>query len=178
MNIDKNIIIAAKKGRLSAINMIISAYERAIFNHLYRLVDNDDDAADLTQETFIKLFKNRHKIDPTQNFNAWLYKIATHTAYDWLKKKKRHPEDLLIDDDCFNFETIEAKQSYYYMSDINKIDLDMALSKIKPTANNILHLYYQQGFSYEEISQITKLPLNTVKVALFRAKKELFKYFN
>ena len=176
--IDKNLIISAKNGRLSALDAIIIAYEKAIYNHLYRLVDNGEDAADLTQETFIKLYKNRAQIDPEQNFNAWLYKIATHTAYDWLKKKRRHPEDLIIDDENFNFETIEAKQSYYQIATIDKVALDMALAKIKPVYKNLLLLYYQQGFSYEEISRIADLPLNTVKVGLHRAKKELFKNFN
>jgi RNA polymerase sigma-70 factor (ECF subfamily) len=178
LNIDKNLIISAKNGSLTALDAIIVAYQRAIYSHLYRLVNNAEDAADLAQETFIKLYKNRDKIDPEQNFNAWLYKIATNTAYDWIKKKKRHPEDLIIDDGDFNFETIEAEQSYYKMPEIDRVGLEMALAKIKPILKNLLLLYYQQGFSYEEISVITDTPLNTVKVGLHRAKKELFKHFN
>lgn len=177
-NVDKNLIISAKNGSLSALDAIVVAYERAIYTHLYRLVGNPDDAADLAQDTFIKLYKNRTKIDPEQNFNAWLYKIATNTAYDWLKKKKRHPEDFIIDDDDYNFETIEAAQSYHKLPELDRVGLDMALDKIKPILKNLLILYYQQGFTYEEISLITGTPLNTVKVGLHRAKKELLKHFN
>ncbi len=176
--LDKNLILLARKGNLKAFDAIINVYQKAIYNHLYRFVGSADDAADLAQDTFVKLYKNRKKIDPEQNFNAWLYKIATNTAYDWLKKKKRHPEDLIIDDADAGFETIEAKQSYYKMPVADSIDLENALIKIKPIYRQLLLLHYQQGFSYEEISEIVSQPLNTVKTGLHRAKKELAKYFN
>jgi len=173
--VDKNLIIAAKNGDMGALSAIISAYQPAIYNHLYRLVNNPDDAADLAQETFIKLYKNRLKIDLDKSFNAWLYKIATNTAYDWFKKRKSHPEDLIIDDENLNFETIEAERSYYQMTEIDRVALDMALEEIKPAARNLLLLHYQQGFSYQEISEITGLPLNTVKIGLYRARKDILK---
>ena len=173
--LDSKILISAQKGDLKAFDALINFYQTAIYNHLYRLSGNKDDAADLTQETFIKLYKTRERIKPDDNFRSYLYKIATNTAYDWLKKKKRHPEDLIIDNEDQNFETIEAKQSYYKIEDLDLIGLEMALSKIKPVYKSLLLLYYQQGFTYEEISAITGQPLNTVKINLHRAKKVLLK---
>ena len=89
---DKKTLERLKKGQTKAFEEILSFYEKAIFNHLYRLSQNRDDAADLTQETFIKLYKNRKSVDLDKKFSSWLYKIATNCFYDWLRKKKRKPE--------------------------------------------------------------------------------------
>lgn len=173
--ISPDILIRAQKGELSAFEEIVNFFQKAIYSHLSRLISSPDDAADLTQETFIKLFKTRKRIDSTANFQSYLYKIATNTAYDWLRKKQRQPEDLIIDDENVNFETIEAKQSYYEIEAIDKLALEIALKEIKPNYRNLILLYYREGFNYEEISQITNQPLNTVKTGLSRAKQELFK---
>ena len=178
IEITPDILASAKGGNLKAFDAIINYYQPAIYNHLRRLINNDDDAADLAQEVFLKLYKTKDRINPSDNFKSYLYKIATNTAYDWLKKKKRHPEDLIIDDEGVDFETIEAKLSYYKIEDISLIDLNSALDQIKTIYKDLLLLYYQQGFSYEEISTITGRPLNTVKVGLYRAKKALAEKIN
>jgi RNA polymerase sigma-70 factor (ECF subfamily) len=169
------ILAAARDGHLKAFDAIISYYQPAIYNHLCRLLANPEDAADLAQDTFIILYKTRLRIKPEDNFKSYLYKIATNTAYDWLKKKKRRPEDLIIDDENVDFGTIEAELSYYKIETLDVVGLNLALEKIKPAYKNLLLLYYQQGFTYEEISGIVNQPLNTVKTGLFRAKKELLK---
>jgi len=177
-DIDKAILLDASRGDLKAFDALITFYQKAIFNHLYRLVNNSDDASDLAQDTFVKLFKTRERINVEANFKSYLYKIATNTAYDWLKKKKNHKEDLIIDDDNVNFETIEASRSYYKLEELDRVGLDIALEKIKLKSKNLLLLYYQQGFTYEEIAEITKQPLNTIKTGLYRAKKELLQTFD
>lgn len=175
---DKNILASAKQGNLKAFDALINFYQKAIYNHLYRLTNNPDDASDLAQDTFVKLFKTRSRIDSEGNFKSYLYKIATNTAYDWFKKKKARKEDLIIDDENINFETIEADQSYYKLEELDRLGLEMALEKIKPKSKNLLLLYYQQGFNYEEIAEIMNLPLGTVKIGLYRAKKELLEKIN
>jgi RNA polymerase sigma-70 factor (ECF subfamily) len=177
-NINKEILVAASQGNLKAFDALISFYQKAIFNHVYRLVNNTDDAGDLVQDTFVKLFKTRERIDSEANFRSYLYKIATNTAFDWLKKKKSQKEDLIIDDENVNFETIEADQSYYKLEELDRVGLEIALDKIKPKYKNLLLLYYKQGFSYDEIAEIMNQPLNTIKTGLFRAKKELLEKFN
>jgi RNA polymerase sigma-70 factor (ECF subfamily) len=170
-----DILTAAQQGSLQAFDAIISYYQPAIYNHLFRLLSSAEDAADLAQETFLKLYKTRERIQPDAHFKAYLYKIATNTAYDWLKKKRRHPEDLIIDDDNANFATIESELSYYKIEELDLIGLNLALDKIKPASKNLLLLYYQQGFNYQEISEIVGQPLGTVKSGLLRAKQELLK---
>lgn len=169
--INQETLEKAKNGNLAAFNTIVITFQKAIFNHLYRLTGNRDDAADLTQDTFFKVFKKKHQIDPEQNFKAWLYKIATHTAYDWFARKKRQNEIALVEGG--DLETNEQDLPYYRTEHVEVIDLENALKKIKPQYQNIIYLYYQQGFSYKEIAEIINVPLGTVKTLLFRAKKAL-----
>ncbi len=173
LKIDPSVLDLAKAGDGPALNKIMMAFQKAIFNHLYRLTGSSADAADLTQDTFFKLYKKRHLIDPRQNFKAWLYTMATHTAYDWFDKIKRHPEIAIPEDD--ESETIVPITPYYRIDTATSLDMEMALKKIKPAYQTIIFLYYQQGFSYEEIAEIIKIPLGTVKTWLFRAKQDLAK---
>jgi RNA polymerase sigma-70 factor (ECF subfamily) len=170
LEIDQNIIVAVKKGELKAFDFIVSFYQKAIYSHLYRLVNNPDDALDLVQDTFIKIYKNRNSIDLDKNFKAWLYKIATNTAYDWLKKKRPKTEELTYESE---FETIEQVQSYYNIEQLEILDLTEAIKTLKPDSESVLRLYYQQGFSYLEISEILEIPINTIKTKISRAKAEL-----
>ena len=173
--IDKNIILNVKKGELKAFDYIVSFYQKAIYSHLYRLVNNADDALDLVQDTFIKVYKNRANIDLDKNFKSWLYKIATNTAYDWLKKKRPKIEELTENTD---FETIDSIPSYYNIEQLKILDLVEALKTLKPDSENILRLYYQEGFTYLEISEILNIPINTVKTKISRAKSELITKLN
>jgi len=170
LEIDRNIIVAVKKGELKAFDFIVTFYQKAIYSHLYRLVNNPDDALDLVQDTFIKIYKNRDSIDLDKNFKAWLYKIATNTAYDWLKKKRPKTEELTYESE---FETIEQAQSYYNIEQLEILDLTEAIKTLKPDSESVLRLYYQQGFSYLEISEILEIPINTIKTKISRAKAEL-----
>lgn len=159
-----------KAGDLQAFNEMMLFYERAIFNHLYRLTGSKDDAADLAQDTFFKVYRFRDRIDVTKNFKSWLYKIATNTAYDWLEKKGKFSQIPLTDEDG---ETKETELPYYRIDEAMKVDIAEAVSKLKPEYQTVIHLYYSQGFGYEEIADIMKLPLGTVKTMLHRAKKVL-----
>ncbi len=170
--IDQELLIRAKKDDQKAWDWLILEFQKPIYNHIYRLTSNKEISTDLTQDTFIKAYKNRLNIKLDGNFKSWLYKIATHTAYDWFKKVKRGGELFIIDDDDNKFETIEAEMTYYRVEDdYSDLDIKLAMEKLKPAQETILNLFYRQGFSYQEISDILSIPLNTTKTNLLRAKK-------
>lgn len=169
--IDKKILIAAKRKNFKAFEAILSHYEKVIFNYIFRLVNHRQDAEDLTQETFIKVYTHLSSIDPEKSFRAWLYKIATNVTYDWFRKKGAHPELFIIDDPLAGFETIDEESTYLKIEKAQ--DLLKALAGIKPIYRTVLDLFYHQGLSYEEVAQSLAIPLNTVKTHLFRAKRAL-----
>lgn len=171
MEIEKEVFNKAKSGDLESFEKILFAYEKRIFNHVFALVRHRQDAEDLTQETFIKAYKNLRSLNPDLNFRAWLYTIATNTVRDWFRKKGNKTELFIINDPESNFETIDEDSSY------NKIesakDLENALNSLRPSYRTVLLLFYWQGFSYDEIASILSVPLNTVKTHLARAKSSL-----
>ena len=172
-NIDEQLLLKVKNGDLKAFDAMMLACEREIYGHLLRLSKNPDDAADLTQAVFVKVYKNRHLIETSSNFRAWLYKIASNTALDLFKKASYTKEKLIIDDPEYEVETNLEDDSYYIIEGINKIDVETALSRLDQSRRQIILLYYFEEFSYQEISEILSIPINTVKTNLRRAKEAL-----
>lgn len=168
---DKETLEKMKMGDLKAFEAIFSLYEKAIYGYIFSMVGHKENAEDLTQEVFLKLYKNAARIDLENNFKNWLYKIATNTVYDWLRKKRRGTEMFIIDDEENSFETIDDNSPYINIEDAS--DLEAALNKIKPNYKRALQLFYYEGMSYEEIADILEIPLNTAKTHLRRAKEEV-----
>ncbi len=171
---DKELVEKAKKGDVSAFEQLLFRYEKQIFCYILRFINQKENAEDVTQETFIKLYRSLKTFDPEYKFRTWLYTIATHTAYDWLRKGKKMQELFIIDDPDNQFETSSDETAYKELEmKENKEMVDKAIDKIKPKYKAIVVLFYRDDLSYEEISQVLDLPINTVKTHLYRAKKAL-----
>jgi RNA polymerase sigma-70 factor (ECF subfamily) len=167
-NIDKDVLIRAKRGELLAFEQILSFYEKAIYNYCLRVLKNSQNAKEVTQETFIKVFTHRKDIDLEKNIKTWIFTIATNTAYDFLRGKKRKMEVSLDEKN----ETISSLEAYYIEEGLVS-DVDKALLQINEEYRKVLLLFYQQGFAYQEISDILSMPINTVKTHILRGKEQL-----
>lgn len=167
---EKELLNQARGGSIEAFEKILFLYEKPIYNYIYRLTRQKEDAEDLTQKTFIKLYKILKTINLEKSFKSWLYKIATNTTYDWFRKKKREAEFLVPESDKY-FETIDADEAYYDVVEVGL--LDKALAEIKPIFRSVILLYYKDGLTYQEIADTLQIPINTVKTHLRRAKEEL-----
>lgn len=155
-----------------AFERIVSEFEKPLWNYLIRLAGNRDDAEDLIQETFVKVYKHIKTIDPKKNLKSWIYTIATNTAYDHLRKRKRESLVTLDEDYETNLENI----AYYSVSvekNIENGDVLSAINRLDVLYKSPVLLYYKDGFSYEEISEMLSIPINTLKTRLSRAKKQL-----
>jgi RNA polymerase sigma-70 factor (ECF subfamily) len=167
---EKELLYQAKNGSLAAFEKILFLYEKPIYNYVYRLTGRKEDAEDLTQKTFIKLFKSLKTINLDKSFKSWLYKIATNTAYDWFRQRKRETE-FLVEEPGQYFETIEADDPYYSVETAEL--LDQALGEIKTIYRSVILLYYKDGLTYQEVADTLQIPINTVKTHLRRAKLAL-----
>jgi RNA polymerase sigma-70 factor (ECF subfamily) len=167
-SLEKNILVQIKAGDVNAFEQLLSFYEKAIYNYCLRILKNQQNAKDVTQETFIKVYKHRKSIDPEKNIKTWIFTIATNTAYDFIRGKKRKREVSLDNED----ETISNFEAYYPTEGVIS-DVDKALNQINFEYKRALLLFYQQGFEYKEIAEILEMPINTVKTHISRGKEQL-----
>ncbi len=160
-----------RNGAPSSFEALLSAYERPIFSYAYRLLGRREDAEDITQETFVRLWRYRRRLDLNKNVKAFIYKIATNAAYDLLRSRRRHAELLIIDDPETSFETIDPQTPYSSVE--AHADITQALARIPVIYRSVLLFFYKEDFTYEQIAVLLSLPINTVKTRIRRAKAAL-----
>lgn len=160
----------AREGDLLAFEQIMRQWERKIFGYVFRMVTNREDAQDLTQEIFVKVYKNIATAR-ADGFSAWLYTIATHTVYDFLRKKRGKLELLLINDPERPFETFDPFDAYIEVEE--RLDVEQALQKIQPAYRSALLLFYKDELSLQQVADVLRVPINTVKTHLRRARMAL-----
>ncbi len=172
---------AIDKSDQKAYAELMSLYKDAIYFMLLKMVNNRDDADDLTIEAFGKAFKNINQYTPDYAFSTWLFKIATNNCIDFIRKKRK--QTLSID------KTIETDEGGELSIDIRSelpdpsedlmkkekvVRMREVVEKLKPRYRKLVELRYFEELSYEEISDQLNLPLGTVKAQLFRAREFLY----
>lgn len=175
------VIRATQKKDQQAFAELMDKYKDSIYYMLLKMVQNNDDAEDLTLEAFGKAFNRIHQYTPNFAFSTWLFKIATNNCIDFLRKKKKNvlSIDSRIanedgDDFMFEIKSEGLTPEQIAMND-QKIQLMRRyVKKLKPRYKILVEMRYFKEMSYEEISDELQLPLGTVKAQLFRAREFLF----
>ena len=172
---------AIDKGDQKAYAELMQLYKDSIYFMLLKMVNNRDDADDLTIEAFGKAFKNIKQYTPDFAFSTWLFKIATNNCIDFIRKKRKQTMSLdkSIDTDDGGELTIDVRSelpdpSEDLMKKEKVIRMREVVDKLKPRYRTLVDMRYFQELSYEEISEELKLPLGTVKAQLFRAREFLY----
>ncbi len=170
-------IEALRAGDLGAYERLVSAFENALFGYAFRLTKNQEDAEDITQETFIKLYRFRANLKLGLGLKNFLFKIATNLVRDLYRKKKRDPILFTFEDedlDRIESETKGNLAAYNLMEEREAVlDIERALVEIKPEYRLVLLLFYHQSMTYEEIAVLLEIPLNTVKTYIHRGRAAL-----
>lgn len=172
---------AIDNGDQKAYAELMSRYKDSIYFMLLKMVNNRDDADDLTIEAFGKAFKNIRQYTPDYAFSTWLFKIATNNCIDFIRKKRKQTFSIdkgIETDDGGELnidikstqpdpeENMMKKQKVMMMRDV--------VERLKPRYRKLVELRYFQERSYEEIAEELSLPLGTVKAQLFRAREFLY----
>lgn len=177
----KLVRLAVDRGDQRAYAELMSRYRDSIYFMLLKMVNNRDDAEDLTIEAFGKAFKNIKQYTPDYAFSTWLFKIATNNCIDYIRRRKKNT--VSIDNTFENDEgqevSIDLKSQFLdpeeKMIKKQKIKLmHEVVDKLKPRYKRLIELRYFQELSYEEIAEELKLPIGTVKAQLFRARDFLY----
>jgi RNA polymerase sigma-70 factor (ECF subfamily) len=170
---------ALDHGNQQAYAELLRLYRNPIYYMLLKMMNNPNDAEDLTMEAFGKAFKNLDQYSPEFAFSTWLFKIAANNCIDFMRKKNSMPN--CIDQDLFNLE-INLNDVNGGMPDtpeeriIEKqkiIMLRNAVDQLRPKYKQLIELRYFKEYSYEEISSELGISLGNVKIQLFRAKEML-----
>src|SRR5438105_8588738 len=178
---DFKLVNEAIKGDQKAYADLMSRYKDSIYFMLLKMVNNRDDADDLTIEAFGKAFKNLHQYTPDYAFSTWLFKIATNNCIDFIRRKKKmtFSIDKSMESDGGQEMQFEIKSQLLDPEEkmIKKqkaIVMRDVVEKLKPRYKRLVELRYFQERSYEEIADELQLPLGTVKAQLFRAREFLY----
>jgi RNA polymerase sigma-70 factor (ECF subfamily) len=162
-----DLIERACDGDEHACQKLLNLYKGRIFSYVYRMVRNYHDAEDITFDTIIRCFKALHRFDRTKSFSTWLFTIAHNLVIDFYRKNKQEyeyfDEKHAVKDD-FVCEYEKKKK-------LEKIE--RALTQLPPLDREIVILFHKEEYSYQEISEIVKLPVTTIKTRLHRARKKL-----
>lgn len=181
--IDYNLVIKARDERCErSFAELMSKYRDSIYFMMLKMVNNSDDADDLTIEAFGKAFNRLHQYTPKYAFSTWLFKIATNNCIDFIRKKKMITLsiDQPMEDDEGGEMSFDLKSSVLDPEEkfVKKQKIRIMreiVDQLKPRYRELVVLRYFREFSYEEIADEMDLPLGTVKAQLFRAREQLYK---
>ena len=179
--LDFILVESALTGEEKAFAKLMSRYKDAIYFMLLKMVNNKNDAEDLTLEAFGKAFKNLHQYSPNYAFSTWLFKIATNNCIDFLRKRRgvyvsiENNQENGENDSPIKLRSTDPNPEEKLIRIQRAILMRKIVHRLKPRYRTLVELRYFCEFSYEEIAQELKLPLGTVKAQLFRAREMLFK---
>jgi len=178
---DLELIHNAQDGDEDAFKELLEKHLKHVYSFVYRLTGNGDESKDITQDTFVKVWKNLKKYKQDFRFNTWIINIARNTAIDYLRKNRplifsdfdkedelESFKDNLVDTEPLADELFEKEE--------NKIILEKALANISIEKRTIILMHIYESLTFEEISSILKKPMNTIKSQYRRALTELKKY--
>jgi len=170
---DQQLIDAILAGDSQSFSILVDCYKDLVFTLALRMVKHREEAEEVSQDTFIKVFRSLNKFKGDSKFSTWIYRIAYNTCLDRLKKHKREQNVIAIDeytehqvktmDNALDvLEKEERKQAIQY-----------CLTLLPSDDSALLTLFYFKELSLEEIADIVGLNANNVKVKLFRSRKKL-----
>ncbi len=180
---DHQLVAAFKRGDESAFEQLWRKYEQRIYNHCLRMVGDEEEGHDLTQEVSIKVFRKIKNYEHTYAFYTWLYRITVNCCIDYLRKKHRHAQEVSLTSGSDDQSPDQPRE--YSIPDETLVPdktllnqelsevIDRALLQLSVKLREIFVLKEVGGFSYEDISDILGCSRGTVKSRLFRARERL-----
>ena len=164
---DTTLIERCRSGDRQAFEALLVKYEKPVFNAAYRMLNSRDDASDITQTVFLKVFENFDQFDPTRRFFSWIYRITLNESINWLSKTNRL--------EPLAFEAADKRKGPEQEVDSAQVsrDVQAALMTMKTDYRSVVILKHFLGCSYMEISQILDVPEKKVKSRLYTARQQL-----
>jgi len=182
-DIDQRLVERVQRGDKQAFALLVGKYQRKIERLLSRMVRDQNEIADITQEAFIKAYRALPKFRGESAFYTWLYRIAVNSAKNYLATQGRRPR-AMSDQFQQNAESGETFEDDENLSDINTPEsvlmgkqiaetVNQAVDNLPPDLRTAVTLREIEGMSYEEIAQVMHCPIGTVRSRIFRAREAI-----
>jgi RNA polymerase sigma factor (sigma-70 family) len=171
MYTDKTLIAKILAGNLGAYKLLIEQHERLVTHMVARVIGNEDDIKDISQEVFIKVYRNLSRFNHQAKLSTWIARIAYSTSINYVKQ---HSKNQLVSFDLVDYELTEHATPEHILDAKSEAEfLQYHINTLPLAYRTVLTLYHLNEFSYQEIENITGMPEGTVKNYLFRARKML-----
>lgn len=161
------------KGDVNAFSFLVDNYKNMVFSLAFKMTKSREEAEEVSQDTFIKAYKNLSKFKGDSKFSTWLYRIAYHTSLDAIKKNKNTPNTYDINEVTFN----QIKAVEHILEGIERKEraelMEVCLQKMADEERSIIWMFYYDELSLKEIIEVTGLQEANIKVKLHRARKKL-----
>ena len=178
---DRDLVATAVRGGEGSFEELVRRYQRPISAYVYRMVGNYESALDLTQEIFIKVYSSLDRYRAEFKFSTWIYKIAHNAAVDHLRRTATREQSLVVgtEGDQFDLPIESGRMSPEQESEQRERrgEIETVVRALPGNYRELIILRHSQDLSYEEIVEVTGLPLGTVKNRLFRAREMMRQQF-
>jgi len=170
---DQDLIAKVLDGDTNAFSVLVNRYKDLVFSLALKMLKNREEAEEISQDAFIKVYKSLHKFKGDSKFSTWIYKVVYNSCLDRIKQYKKNYALVPIDE--FNENQVKTLDNAFdaLVSQDRKNAIQACLNKLPSEDSFLLTLYYFEEQSLEEISKIVGLTANNVKVKLFRSRKKL-----
>jgi RNA polymerase sigma-70 factor (ECF subfamily) len=178
---DRELVAIAVSGFDGSFEELVRRYQRPISAYVYRMVGNYESALDLTQEIFIKVYNSLNRYRAEFKFSTWIYKIAHNAAVDHLRRTATREQSLVLgpEGDTFDLPLESSRLSPEQESEQKerRSEIEAVVRALPSNYRELIILRHSQDLSYEEIVEVTGLPLGTDKNRLFRAREMMRQQF-
>lgn len=180
---DEDLMMKCRKGDIAAFELLVRRYQNPLINYIHRSIDDYHRAEDLSQETFLRVFKSASRYEPTASFRSWLYTIATNLCRNEIRNRSRRNtcsfEDLVAEgEDVYHTEIMRDTR---YLPDIllekkeQRQMIRKALTQLPENQRVALTLITYQDLRYEEVAEILGCSVGAVKALIHRARQKMKK---
>jgi RNA polymerase sigma-70 factor (ECF subfamily) len=176
---DEELVARSKTGDTESFNQLVKRWERPIFALAYRTLGREEDARDVTQETFLRAFRALGGFKGDAKFSSWLYRIALNLCRDWMRKDRRAPlvaipEGIDVEQLATDREPTETIEDLAARAELTR-GVAAAMEKLPAEQRQAIILKEYHGLTFQEIADLMKCPLSTVKTRVYQGLSTLRK---
>jgi len=178
---DVELIAKAISGREDGFEELVRRYQRPITNYVFRMLNDYDASLDVTQEVFIKVYNSLERYSSEYKFSTWLYRIAHNAAIDYIRRRSPNEQSIETEnkDGAYQLQIESPNPTPEQERERSewRTEIEAVVKCLPSVYRELILLRHAQDLSYDEIAEITNLPLGTVKNRLFRAREMMREIF-